>query len=121
MLHRSGGNTSQRDRRVLFLRYADADAVEVYNDRKPRRAAPAVTAPKGQLVARNRLLPSPCSPARLAEPTESAPLGVTNDGALSSPLARFDRLGRLVSGTSRFPEVCAFEQEGFTAGNWWSS
>jgi len=25
-----------RDRRVLFLRYADADAVEVYNDRVPR-------------------------------------------------------------------------------------
>ena len=37
MLHRSDGNFSEdRDRRVLFLRYADADAVEVYNDRKPR-------------------------------------------------------------------------------------
>jgi hypothetical protein len=37
MLHRSDGNLSiDRDRRVLFLRYADADAVEVYNDRKPR-------------------------------------------------------------------------------------
>jgi len=36
-LHKSGGNFSKdRDRRVLFLRYADADAVEVYNDRKPR-------------------------------------------------------------------------------------
>jgi hypothetical protein len=36
-LHKSGGNHSpDRDRRVLFLRYADADAVEVYNDRKPR-------------------------------------------------------------------------------------
>lgn len=37
MLHRSEGNRSEdRDRRILFLRYADADAVEVYNDRKPR-------------------------------------------------------------------------------------
>jgi ectoine hydroxylase-related dioxygenase (phytanoyl-CoA dioxygenase family) len=36
-LHKSEGNYSKdRDRRVLFLRYADADAVEVYNDRKPR-------------------------------------------------------------------------------------
>ena len=25
-----------RDRRILFMRYADADAVEVYNDRQPR-------------------------------------------------------------------------------------
>ncbi len=37
MLHRSEGNHSKtRDRRILFLRYADADAVEVYNDRQPR-------------------------------------------------------------------------------------
>ena len=36
MPHKSLGNTSDRDRRLLFLRYADADAVEVYNDRKPR-------------------------------------------------------------------------------------
>lgn len=37
MLHKSGGNFSKdRDRRVLFLRYADADAVEVYNHRTPR-------------------------------------------------------------------------------------
>jgi len=37
MLHKSDGNFSNdRDRRVLFLRYADADAVEVYNDNKPR-------------------------------------------------------------------------------------
>jgi hypothetical protein len=37
LMHRSEGNLStDRDRRVLFLRYADADAVEVYNDRKPR-------------------------------------------------------------------------------------
>jgi hypothetical protein len=37
MLHKSDGNMSQdRDRRILFLRYADADAVEVYNERKPR-------------------------------------------------------------------------------------
>lgn len=37
MLHKSEGNYStDRDRRVLFLRYADADAVEVYNNRKPR-------------------------------------------------------------------------------------
>ena len=37
MLHKSDGNYSKnRDRRILFLRYADADAVEVYNDRKPR-------------------------------------------------------------------------------------
>ncbi|YCM44418.1 phytanoyl-CoA dioxygenase family protein [Verrucomicrobiaceae bacterium 227] len=36
-LHKSDGNFSKdRDRRVIFLRYADADAVEVYNDRKPR-------------------------------------------------------------------------------------
>jgi ectoine hydroxylase-related dioxygenase (phytanoyl-CoA dioxygenase family) len=57
MLHKSDGNYSKnRDRRILFLRYADADAVEVYNDRKPR-------------------------------------------------------LGRLVKGTTRFPEVSAFEAE----------
>jgi ectoine hydroxylase-related dioxygenase (phytanoyl-CoA dioxygenase family) len=37
MLHKSDGNYStDRDRRILFLRYADADAVEVYNNRKPR-------------------------------------------------------------------------------------
>ena len=37
MLHKSDGNFSQdRDRRILFLRYADADAVEVYSDRQPR-------------------------------------------------------------------------------------
>jgi len=37
MLHKSDGNMSDtRDRRILFLRYADADAIEVYNDRKPR-------------------------------------------------------------------------------------
>ena len=37
MLHKSDGNLStNRDRRILFLRYADADAVEVYNDHKPR-------------------------------------------------------------------------------------
>lgn len=37
MLHKSEGNHSkERDRRVLFLRYADADAVEVYANRKPR-------------------------------------------------------------------------------------
>ena len=37
MLHKSEGNFSKdRDRRILFMRYADADAVEVYNDRKPR-------------------------------------------------------------------------------------
>lgn len=36
-LHKSDGNFSKnRDRRILFLRYADADAVEVYNDRTPR-------------------------------------------------------------------------------------
>jgi ectoine hydroxylase-related dioxygenase (phytanoyl-CoA dioxygenase family) len=36
-LHKSDGNFSaDRDRRILFLRYADADAVEVYNDRRPR-------------------------------------------------------------------------------------
>ena len=36
-LHRSGGNLSRdRDRRILFMRYADTEAVEVYNDRKPR-------------------------------------------------------------------------------------
>jgi hypothetical protein len=37
MLHKSDGNySSDRDRRILFLRYADADAVEVYNERRPR-------------------------------------------------------------------------------------
>ncbi|WP_336514210.1 phytanoyl-CoA dioxygenase family protein [Pollutibacter soli] len=37
MLHKSDGNLSKdRDRRILFLRYADADAVEVYNNRRPR-------------------------------------------------------------------------------------
>lgn len=37
MLHKSDGNYStDRDRRILFLRYADADAIEVYNQRKPR-------------------------------------------------------------------------------------
>lgn len=37
MLHKSEGNHStDRDRRVLFLRYADADAVEVYNAGEPR-------------------------------------------------------------------------------------
>lgn len=37
MLHKSDGNYSaDRDRRILFLRYADADAVEVYNYGKPR-------------------------------------------------------------------------------------
>jgi hypothetical protein len=37
MLHKSEGNMSpDRDRRILFLRYADADAVEVYNERRPR-------------------------------------------------------------------------------------
>ena len=37
MLHKSDGNySSDRDRRILFLRYADADAVEVYNQGKPR-------------------------------------------------------------------------------------
>ncbi len=35
-LHKSEGNRSTRHRRILLLRYADADAVEVYNDRKPR-------------------------------------------------------------------------------------
>lgn len=37
LLHRSEGNRSRsRDRRILFMRYADADAVEVYNARQPR-------------------------------------------------------------------------------------
>jgi len=37
ILHKSEGNFSQhRDRRILFTRYADADAVEVYNNRQPR-------------------------------------------------------------------------------------
>ncbi len=57
MLHKSQGNYSpDRDRRVLFLRYADADAVETYNNGAPR-------------------------------------------------------LGRLLRGTTRFPEVEAFEAE----------
>jgi len=37
MLHKSEGNSSlDSDRRILFVRYADADAVEVYYDRRPR-------------------------------------------------------------------------------------
>lgn len=37
MLHKSQGNYStDRDRRVLFLRYADADAIETYNNGAPR-------------------------------------------------------------------------------------
>lgn len=56
-LHKSQGNASKdRDRRFLFMRYADADAVEVYNERRPR-------------------------------------------------------LGRLLRGKTRFPEVEAFEAE----------
>ncbi len=36
-LHKSDGNRSKnRDRRILFLRYADADAVETYNGDNPR-------------------------------------------------------------------------------------
>jgi ectoine hydroxylase-related dioxygenase (phytanoyl-CoA dioxygenase family) len=36
-LHKSEGNFStDRDRRVVFLRYADADAVETYNNNAPR-------------------------------------------------------------------------------------
>ncbi len=55
--HRSDGNHSpDRDRRILFIRYADADAVEVYNN--------------GQ-----------------------------------------QRLGRVVRGTSQFPEVMEFEAD----------
>ena len=37
LLHRSEGNRSAtRNRRILFLRYADADAVEIYNGGSPR-------------------------------------------------------------------------------------
>ena len=36
MLHKSEANKSRRKRRFLFMRYADADAVEVYNGHKPR-------------------------------------------------------------------------------------
>lgn len=57
MLHKSEGNYAKdRDRRVLFLRYADADAIEIYNEGKPR-------------------------------------------------------LGRVVRGQSKFPEVTAFERD----------
>lgn len=35
-LHKSEPNRSDRDRRILFMRYADADAVEIYNNRTPR-------------------------------------------------------------------------------------
>lgn len=35
-LHKSGANRSDRDHRILFMRYADTDAVEVYNGHKPR-------------------------------------------------------------------------------------
>ena len=55
--HRSDGNNStDRDRRILFIRYADADSVEVYNQNRPR-------------------------------------------------------LGRVVRGSSRYPEVADFETE----------
>ena len=37
MLHKSDGNFApDRDRRILLMRYADADAVEVCQDRRPR-------------------------------------------------------------------------------------
>ena len=36
MLHASPPNLSEHPRRVLFQRYADADATEVYNDGAPR-------------------------------------------------------------------------------------
>jgi ectoine hydroxylase-related dioxygenase (phytanoyl-CoA dioxygenase family) len=36
MMHASASNTSARPRRVLFNRYADADAVEAYNNDAPR-------------------------------------------------------------------------------------
>ena len=36
MFHKSEPNQSKRNRRFLFMRYADADAVEVYNHHKPR-------------------------------------------------------------------------------------
>lgn len=36
-LHQSQGNFSKdRDRRILFMRYADADAIEIYNNGQPR-------------------------------------------------------------------------------------
>ena len=55
-LHKSEGNFSDRDRRILFFRYADADAIETDKGGKPR-------------------------------------------------------LGRLLRGTTRFPEVKAFEAD----------
>ena len=30
------GNYTDQDRRILYLRYSDADAVEVYNNDQPR-------------------------------------------------------------------------------------
>jgi ectoine hydroxylase-related dioxygenase (phytanoyl-CoA dioxygenase family) len=44
-LHKSGPNQSIRDRRMLFMRYADADAIEAYNEGRPRlgRLLPGVT------------------------------------------------------------------------------
>ena len=37
MLHKSDGNFApDRDRRILFLRYSDADAIEVYENGQPR-------------------------------------------------------------------------------------
>ena len=35
-LHASGPNLTDRHRRLLFLRFADADAVEVFNENRPR-------------------------------------------------------------------------------------
>ena len=60
-LHASGPNLTERHRRLLFLRYANADAIEVFNEGKPR-------------------------------------------------------LGRLLRGTTRFPEVEAFEADLASAG-----
>lgn len=54
--HKSNGNHTNEDRVFFFLRYADADTVEVYNDRKPR-------------------------------------------------------LGKVVRGSSRFPEIAAYESD----------
>ncbi len=63
MLHKSEGNDApDRDRRILFLRYADADAVEVYNNHAPRLGKllrgqsrfPEVTAFEAALGAREK-------------------------------------------------------------------
>ena len=59
-LHRSMGNYTDQDRRILYLRYSDADAVEVYNNGQPRLGRLVRGASRFDEVARyERDLPCP--------------------------------------------------------------